>query len=122
MTTTRASILDALKAKAVPLELPGGVQVRIREMSVRERLQWRRECMQGEELSDDWALWVVQHCTLLPDSDEQLWASVAEVDGTEAVLSVLIREVLQVNGLREGAVREAAEDFPQSQTGEESTS
>lgn len=115
MTATRESILSALSIRAVPFVLPGGITVRIREMSVRERLDWRRASLKDNgELVDDWALRVVQVCTLLPDVDEPLWPTVDQVDGPDAVLSALVQEVLRVNGLAAGAVKEEAENFPES--------
>jgi len=122
MTATRESILSALSIRAVPFVLPGGITVRIREMSVRERLDWRRASLKDNgELVDDWALRVVQVCTLLPDVDEPLWPTVDQVDGPDAVLSALVQEVLRVNGLAAGAVKEEAENFPESPISAEHT-
>ena len=72
----REDILKALTVEAKPFTLPNGVTVRIRELTVRERLTWRKEAMDSEgNLKDDWALQVLARCVLLPDEEAPLWAS-----------------------------------------------
>lgn len=102
---------DSLKALLAPRSsvypLAEGVAVQIRELSLRERIEWRAACVKEDGgLSDNW----VAHLLFLAvrdDAGERVWESVEDVDGSESMLGKLLEAVQGINGLAAGSNKEA---------------
>jgi hypothetical protein len=99
-----------LKALLAPkqqvMELAPGVEVRIKELSLKERIKWRASVLDGETLKPEWVQSLLQAAVMDLDG-EPIWAAVDEVDGSEAILTQLLKMVQAVNGLNTEAVDSA---------------
>lgn len=105
--------MDAkLKALLAPrqevVELGDDVKLVIKELSLKERIKWRMDCIKEDgELKPEWMQHLL-HVGVLHESGAPVWASPEEVDGSEAVLADLLQRVQKVNKLDGSGVEEAA--------------
>lgn len=94
---------DALKALLAPKqaqhELAPGVVLRIKELSLRERISWRASSVKEDgSLAEDWIAQLLVRA-VLDEQGNQLWESAADVDGSESVLGKLLELCQAINGL-----------------------
>jgi len=103
-----AKLKALLAPKTSVVELGEDVKVVIKELSLRERIKWRVDCIDAEgNLKPEW----MQHLLyvgVLNESGAPVWATPEEVDGSEAVLADLLKKVQEVNKMAGDAVEEAA--------------
>ena len=104
----RNELMAILKPNQADLELAAGILVRIKELSLKERIKWRESALEsdGKTLKSDWiqSLLVL---TVFDLEDKPIWDSVDQVDGSEAIISKLLKMVQDVNGLSSDSVDEA---------------
>ena len=103
----RESVRAILQPKARDFELAEGVSVKVKELSLRERIEWRAASVKEDgSLSDDWVPQLLFRA--VQDIDGfPLWESVESVDGAEGILGKLLEAVQETNGLAAGSSKEA---------------
>lgn len=102
---------DSLKAilapKVEPFELGQGAKVRIKELSLKERISWRAvSVLEDGKLSDDWIAQLLFRA-VLDEQGSPVWASADEVDGSESALGRLLEACQKINGLAADSSKEA---------------
>jgi hypothetical protein len=102
---------DSLKAilapKVEPFELGPGAAVKIKELSLKERIAWRAaSVLEDGKLSDDWIAQLLFRA-VQDEAGDPLWASAEEVDGSESVLGRLLEACQKANGLAADSSKEA---------------
>lgn len=104
----RNELLAILKPSKADMELAPGIQIRVKELSLKERIQWREVAMEADQktLKSDWIQQLLAS-TVFDLEDQPIWASATEVDGSEAIISKILKFVQQVNGLASDSVDEA---------------
>lgn len=95
-----------LAPKKAVMELAPGVQVLIKELSLKERIKWRSEVVDGDNVKENWISTLLQ-ATVLDLDGVAIWNDPEEVDGSEAIIAKLIELVQQVNGLSKESVEVA---------------
>lgn len=95
-----------LSPKKTVMDLAPGIQVLIKELSLKERIKWRSEVVEGDSIKADWISSLLQASVMDLDG-EPIWASSEEVDGSEAIITKLVEMVQQVNGLSKESVEVA---------------
>ena len=95
-----------LQPKQAVMELAPGIEVLIKELSLKERIKWRAEALDGDSLKPDWVQSLLL-ATVLDLDGNPIWDSLDEVDGSEAVLTKLVQMVQEVNGLAKESVEVA---------------
>lgn len=95
-----------LATKDARLELAPGLEVTVRQMSLRERLAWRsRVISEGGELKASWELELLALTVYAPDGSA-VWASAEDIDGSEEAIRPILAKSLEVNGLAQGQTRD----------------
>jgi hypothetical protein len=103
-----AKLKALLAPKTSVVELGEDVKVVIKELSLRERINWRVECInENGDLKPDWMAHLL-HVAVLQESGAKVWDKPEEVDGSEAVLADLLKKVQEVNKMTSDAVEEAS--------------
>jgi hypothetical protein len=101
-----------LKALLMPKkhlhEIADGVHVQIKELSLKERIEWRKAAIaeDGDSLKDDW-IQALLHLAVLDEDGSKVWESADEVDGSEEIIKKILELVQDVNGLKSESVDEA---------------
>ena len=105
----RDQILAALQPATHEVSVAGGaLVVRLKDLTVRERDGWRSACANDDgTLKADWLLHLL-HLAVHDGDGQRLWATPAEVDGPDALISELAQAVLKANGLAADSQKEAA--------------
>jgi len=103
----RDSVRAILQPKSKDFDLAEGVSVKIKELSLRERIEWRAASVKEDgSLSDDWVPQLLFRAVQDVDGFP-LWDSVEDVDGAESILGKLLEAVQEANGLAAGSSKEA---------------
>lgn len=104
----RNELLAILKPNQADFELAAGVLIRIKELSLKERIQWRQVAIEsdGKNLKADWIQSLLA-VTVFDLEDKPIWDSADEVDGSEAIISKILKLVQDVNGLNAESVDKA---------------
>jgi hypothetical protein len=116
----REQILAALAPSFKSVEVADGkLQLKIKDLTVRERESWRAASAEGEGLKSDWLLRLL-HLAVYTVDGEQLWQQVEDVDGPDSLISAISEVVLKVNGLASGSQKEAMGNSKDSPSGDSS--
>lgn len=101
----RSDLLAILKPNKADMELAPGIQIRVKELSLKERIQWRSTALESDNktLKADWIQSLLA-ATVFDLEDQPIWASPDEVDGSEAIISKILKFVQEVNGLAADSV------------------
>lgn len=105
---SKAKLKELLKPKKVVHEIAEGIKIQVKELSLKERVEWRKASLNeaGDELGDNWVQ-VLLHLAVLDEDGEAVWESADEVDGSEDVIRKMLDVVQEVNGLKSSSVDEA---------------
>lgn len=101
------SLKDLLKPKQLVHEVAEGVSILVKELSLKERIEWRKASIdESGEIKDGWVQDLLFRAVL--DLDGQpVWESADEVDGAEELIRKILDVVQDVNGLKAVALDEA---------------
>jgi hypothetical protein len=103
----REQVLALLAPSFHPVEVADGrLQLKVKDLTVRERETWRAASADGEGLKQDWLLRLL-HLAVYTVDGEQLWPAIEDVDGPDSLISAISEVVLKVNGLASGSQKEA---------------
>lgn len=102
----RDALAAYLATQDADLELAPGLTVKVRQMSLKERLSWRARILDDKgELKPSWELELLAACVLAPDGSPA-WASADAIDGSELAIRPILELALQVNGLAQGQAKD----------------
>lgn len=101
----RNELMAILKPNKADMELAPGIQIRVKELSLKERIKWREVALESDSktLKADWIQQLLA-ATVFDLEDQPIWASPDEVDGSEAIISKILKYVQDVNGLSADSV------------------
>lgn len=104
----RNELLAILKPTTADMELSAGIFIRVKELSLKERIKWREMALESDSktLKADWIQQLLA-CTVFDLEDKPIWDKAEEVDGSEAIISKILKFVQDVNGLSADSVDEA---------------
>ena len=103
----RDSLKAILAPRVEPFELGPGVAVKVKELSLKERISWREASIEADgKLKDNWIAELLFRCVRDEDGSA-VWDAPEDVDGSESVLGRLLEAAQRVNGLAADSTKEA---------------
>ena len=101
-----SALSSYLATKNARVELAPGLEVTIRQMTLRERLTWRSRVIgEDDNLKPSWELELLALTVYKPDGS-RVWASADDIDGSEEAIRPILTKCLEVNGLAQGQTRD----------------
>lgn len=99
------ALASYLAVKDARLELAPGLEVIVKQMSLRDRLAWRAGILDEKgAVRDNWELELLA-LTVRKLDGSRVWSDAGAVDGSEEAIRPILEKALQVNGLAQGQVK-----------------